>query len=153
LAGPDGTATDAGVRRALSSAYYALFHDVVRAATNQFLGSDRKGSAGYAIIYRAFSHTRMKKVFGDLNRAQLSPRYQQVLGRKSVSSDLRQFAKVFLEAQDKRNFADYDPDAKFSAAEVGSLIVDVENALGIFEKSAADERIDILALLLVSLRD
>jgi hypothetical protein len=49
--------------------------------------------------------------------------------------------------------ADYDPNICFTRSEAAAFIFDAEMSLGIFEQSAATERVDILALLLVTLRD
>jgi hypothetical protein len=95
----------------------------------------------------------MKKLFGVIDRIQLSPKYQEVLLRKSVSPDLRIFAKRFVELQDKRNLADYDPTVEFTRSEAQRLVIACESSIGMLERSTADERIDVLALLLVTLRD
>jgi len=55
-------ATDASIRRAISSAYYALFHVILRAAAERFAGAGHETSAVFALIYRNFDHRRMADV-------------------------------------------------------------------------------------------
>ena len=46
--------TDAQLRRAASTAYYAVFHAVLRAAADRFMGAGQASAPGDAILYRGF---------------------------------------------------------------------------------------------------
>lgn len=46
--------------------------------------------------------------------------------------EIRNFAAVFVEMQDKRHEADYTPDAEFSKADVIRYVNQAENAIAAF---------------------
>ncbi len=52
--------TQADLRRALSSAYYALFHFFIHEASEHFVGATAAGSAARNVLTRAFKHTTMR---------------------------------------------------------------------------------------------
>jgi hypothetical protein len=54
--------TEAQLRRAASTAYYAVFHTVARAGASRFMGAGAEAGAGFAVLYRGFNHGRMKSV-------------------------------------------------------------------------------------------
>ncbi len=106
----EGTpSSGAMLRRAVSTAYYALFHKVSHAAAQRFMGPDQEASAGFALIYRCFDHRNMKMVCQALRAATLKVSFQIHLRRTAVSRDMLDFAKAFPELQEARHLADYDP--------------------------------------------
>jgi len=93
----------ASLRRAVSTAYYALFHLLIREAVANWKRSDQRLE-----LARAFDHGRMKKAS------------QQVANRKSpgaraqIVAGLRQVASAFAQLQESRHLADYDGSKKWS---------------------------------------
>jgi uncharacterized protein (UPF0332 family) len=149
---------DAQRRRAVSTAYYALFHKVrgakVRgAASNRFLGSDHEATAAYGLLYRGFDHRTMRAVCDALHAAKLSQRYQARLRRSEISQDIRDFAGLFPRLQEARLLADYDPAVEFSASDASEWIDAAQAAMAAFDRAAPDEQTDVLALLLVGARN
>jgi hypothetical protein len=145
--------TDARLRRAVSSAYYAVFHTILRAAARRFMGGDGESAAGYGILYRSFDHRHMATVCDALQAPTLKDRYRRNLRKPSVGKDTRDFATIFPSLQAARHQADYDPMAAFAASDVASLIEIAEIAIAAFNRVAADEQADVLALLMVRIRD
>ncbi len=154
LAGIPGQAppTDAQLRRAVSTAYYALFHKILRAAATRFMGAGAQASAGYALIYRSFDHARMKAVCQALNVSSLKDSLKFSLGTNAVSRDMRDFAGTFPTLQNARHLADYHPDFRFGRSHVLSLIDAAEAAMAAFDRTASAEQADILALLMAGAR-
>lgn len=144
--------TDAELRRAVSSVYYALFHKVLRAAADRFVGSDQKGTAACVILYRSFDHGHMKMVCDALKASTLKDKYKHQLRRNSVSQDMREFAQTFQVLQDLRLLADYDPASRFLASDVSSLIDEAVSAMAAFDRAPLQEQTDVLALMLVDVR-
>jgi hypothetical protein len=144
--------TDAQVRRAVSTAYYALFHTILRAAAERFAGPGHDTSAAYGLIYRSFDHRRMADVCGKLRASTLSDAMKRQLRRDTISQDMRDFASVFPAMQEERHLADYDPAAVFEPSGARDLIESVENAIAAFDRAEPAERADILALLMVKPR-
>jgi len=62
LLAADAQPSEAQLRRAVSTAYYALFHKVLQAAAGRFMGLNKETSAGYSLIYRGFDHRNMRTV-------------------------------------------------------------------------------------------
>ena len=144
--------SQAQLGRAISTVYYALFHKVLRAGAQRFMGPGNETKPGYTLIYRSFAHGRMKAVCEALDVPTLSRTLQQQLGRQAVSPDMRGFAAAFVELQNARNLADYAPQAIFSHSDTIGLVGEAELALEAFDRAGPEEQADVLALMLVNSR-
>jgi hypothetical protein len=136
------------MRRAVSTAYYALFHKVLAAGASRFMGAGTEHSPGYSILYRSFAHGRIKTVCEALDVASLGRNLARQLGRNSVSADMREFASHFVSLQNARHTADYDPGAEFARSDVERLLDAAEIAIAAFDRCNPDEQADVLALML-----
>lgn len=143
-----GRPTDASLRRAVSTAYYAVFHAVLRSGADRFFGASRSGEAGYALIYRAYDHGRMRRGCEDVSRATLTLQQRSLFGRPTFDPRLRDFAISFIRLQVLRHQADYDPRVTFSQSAVTAIIDEAERAIASFATAPDDERSDLLALML-----
>jgi hypothetical protein len=144
--------SDAQLRRAVSSAYYALFHRVVRAGAQRFMGPGTEARPGYNLIYRGFTHSRLKDVCKRLDITPLAPRMQEQLGRQSVGQDMRDFASGFVALQELRELADYDSQTVFRPSDAIGSVEAADLALLAFDRTAPEEQADVLALMLVNSR-
>jgi uncharacterized protein (UPF0332 family) len=144
--------SDARLRRAVSTAYYAVFHKVLRAASQRFMGPDQEHSAGYVLLYRGFDHKHMKTVCEALQVSTLKDKYKHHLRKSAVSQDMRDFAGIFPAPRDLRHRADYDPAAEFQPSDVLSIVDSAAVAMDAFDRVAPDEQADVLTLLLVGAR-
>jgi len=140
--------SDAQLRRAVSTAYYALFHRILQAAASRFMGANKESSAGYTLIYRSFDHRTMRTVCEGLDTSTLRDSLKRHLVRNAVSQDMRDFANTFSVLQDARHLADYDPKAVFLSADVFSLVGSATTAMEAFDRIETDEKADVLALML-----
>lgn len=145
-------ASDAQCRRAISTAYYAVFHKILGTAASRFVGAGQEASGAYAIIYRGFDHGKVKDVCTKLIRPRLSETLKRQLGRSSISQDMQDFSRIFPDIQEARHDADYDPTVSFSVADVLTLIESAEAAMAAFDRAPAGEQGDVLALMLVKPR-
>jgi hypothetical protein len=152
-AGADPPPTEAQLRRAVSTAYYALFHKIAQAGACRFMGHGHERKAGYALLYRGFNHSRMKTVCRALDAPRLAPNLERQLGRLAVSQDLREFARLFVALQEARHRADYDPHAILTHADAIKSVERADSAMQAFGRVPADEQADVLALLLANPRD
>jgi uncharacterized protein (UPF0332 family) len=139
----------AQLRRAVSTAYYAVFHKILRTAADRFAGPDREQSGAYVMLYRSFDHGHMKRICEDLQVSTLRDKIKAQLRRDSVSQDTRDFAGNFPALQEARHLADYDPTIQFLPSDVASWIDVAEVAIEAFDRIASDEQADVLALLMV----
>ncbi len=102
----------ANLRRAVSSVYYALFHTLARNAADLLIGgtgSERSDHA-WLQVYRALEHGN---IWNGCNHKDMM---------KKFPDDIQDFANVFLELKEKREDADYNPNARFYKSDVTKLI-------------------------------
>ena len=119
-----GKPKQASLRRAVSCAYYALFHLLVSEGS-ALIGS-KLGKDARIKLRRAFSHGDMKVVCGSYAglhgrlHAQIAP-----LLILPIEKELQALADLFVELQEARHSADYDVASVFSRTEVLALISDL----------------------------
>ncbi|MEQ1864212.1 MAG: hypothetical protein ABL996_06115 [Micropepsaceae bacterium] len=140
------------LRRAVSSAYYAVFHALAAAAADTFVGSSNRNAVSYSLLYRAFEHTQLKRICEAASRPTLPERYQRSLNVTSFSDAVQDFAATFVRLQKWRHLADYDPRERFDASEVQVAVTLAEDTLKNLDKIAGAERQLFLALLLFDVR-
>jgi uncharacterized protein (UPF0332 family) len=117
----------ASLRRAVSTAYYALFHLLIHEATLNWRRADQR-----ALLARFFEHGRMKaaseKQRSECNRninATPPPAPSREL---ECIQHLRRVADTFFQAQQQRLMADYDNTKQWTRTEVLTQIQLVEEA-------------------------
>jgi len=124
----------ANLRRAISSAYYALFHFLITESLEVVAaGSDRRVKHQ---LRRAFAHKDMKGVCKEYAAATGNPPAQinknlNKLFNAAVQPQIRNIAKVFCELQEARHAADYDLSDKFYRTHVKTLITRVSDAINV----------------------
>src|SRR6266540_2491289 len=94
-----GRPRQANLRRAVSSAYYALFHFLVDEACRAAIGMGPEQHALRAIVARAFEHTSMAKVSKGFASGTLPTKFQPAAGG-SIPKELRHIAEAFLSLQE-----------------------------------------------------
>lgn len=72
---------------------------------------------------------------------------------KKFPQDVEDFAALFIEAQDARHNADYDPTSRFTRSEVLLLIERADEAIRAFEKVPKSDRRAFAAFVLLRIRD
>ena len=114
--------TQARLRRAVSTAYYAMFHCLAASAADLFIGTVR--SPAWHRTYRALEH----------GRARSACRQAQTMSE--FPAGVRDFAKAFVVLQTERQQADYalDMDA-YRKSDVLRRIASAEQAIGRFEQA------------------
>ena len=111
--------TQARLRRAVSTAYYAMFHCLAASAADLFIGTVR--NPAWHRTYRALEHGRARSA---CRQAQTMPEFPV---------EIRDFAKAFVELQMARQEADYALDtAAYRKSDVLDYIVSAEQAIGRF---------------------
>jgi hypothetical protein len=117
---------EANVRRAVSSAYYALFHLLVRAAILNWKHVDHRSR-----LARTFDHKRMKdastallkEIRGATNQESADVEPEQALHFK-----LSTVAKAFLDLQQARHKADYDIEEPFQLLDAAADVAQARRA-------------------------
>lgn len=101
----------ANLRRAVSTAYYSLFHLLIAEAVHRLLQG--RDALIMDRVSRAFQHGEMKQVCRQLQQHTL-PEPLLTLFEGRISDKLRIVAESFNDLQEARHLADYDTSAKFS---------------------------------------
>ena len=126
--------------RAVSTAYYALFHCLARTCADSLAGRSR--SVGnrpmWRRVYRALEHRQAK------TRCENVP--------PSFPEEMRDFGQTFAELQSKRHLADYDPDYPIRKSDVIADINDVRTAIDRFLATPASVRRDFAIHVLMKVR-
>jgi uncharacterized protein (UPF0332 family) len=130
----------ASLRRAVSTAYYALFHLVISEATANWSHSQFRPLLG-----RVFEHGKMKQACNKVSGAVFKP--PPFKGR-TPEDHLRVVTSTFVQAQEQREDADYDVSLQWSRKEVETQIESVADAFrswtAVRDKSNAQEFLVLL---------
>lgn len=124
----------ASLRRAVSAAYYALFHQLVEAAS-QDLVTGRDCENLRHKVRRAFQHKEMKDVCQALAKWQPKqpPTRLADLFLQPPTPDIQAVASAFVELQQARHDADYDAQYRFSRDDVLTLLETADQAYKTFK--------------------
>jgi uncharacterized protein (UPF0332 family) len=131
----------AGLRRAISTAYYAVFHLLTLEAGGVFVGRPET----VELIVRAYDHGEMAKVSRFFAEGNL-PRMLVSLGRsfsdpnqRRTLAELKLVAGAFVELQDARHKADYDLTARYDRSEATRLVDLAESAFSAWKRIRQDD--------------
>ena len=124
------------LRKAVSAAYYAVFHALCTSNANALVGTlSVTNRLAWLRTYRALDHAPAKNRM-EQHRANLTP-------------GIRAFANAFATLQEQRHEADYDPDANFGRSDVITLIDRAESATRALFASNIAERRSLATLVLL----
>lgn len=132
-----GAPKQANLRRAVSAAYYALFHFLVDQACRAIVGTQHNQQGFRHALARAFVHTTMKSACGSFSGTQLPDTVVKSLpknqdGNYPIPDPIKQISTLFKELQQKRHLADYDLSERFRRSEVLSLVQQVKQHIQAF---------------------
>lgn len=124
LVGADRTRPrQANLRRAVSSAYYAVFHETIDQAVTLFMGGESAaGELGHR-VRRAFDHKKVlnaAKWFAAERDTEMPESLRFLFA--GVTDDLRRFCEALAELQEERHRADYDLWRDFARPEAQRLV-------------------------------
>ena len=130
----------ANLKRAVSTAYYATFHALARLCADLIIGvgADRSRPA-WRQVYRALDHGFARNACSQA-------------GNLGFLADVQDFANSFVQLQEERHRADYDPDARYSRAEAQLLISNAEQAISGLRRSRRPDLRAFSALVLLKKR-
>lgn len=115
------------LRRAVSAAYYALFHLLTREASRRFVRDPR----WVAVIDRTFNHGEMNRVSKDFMLHKFPKIFDPLkgnFGSQALLDRLANVARTFVELQRARHHADYDLTMMLNRNQALALVRQVEQA-------------------------
>ena len=118
--------SQANLRRAVSTAYYAMFHCLAGTAADLLIGGSR--SEAWHQVYRALEH----------GRARTACEHKQAM--VAFPPGIRGFAYTFVILQKARQQADYALDVQFDKPDVLAAIDSAETVIAQLEQADAQHR-------------
>ncbi|MSP00101.1 MAG: hypothetical protein EXR07_03475 [Acetobacteraceae bacterium] len=143
-----GPHRQADLRRAISTAYYAVFHTVLTAMADRVVGRGRRATPHYALAYRGLDHRTLSGFCTLAARASLPSKYSGLSPDGGFNNDVRRFARSVFELQQERHRADYDPAWRIKPSEATALIRLARDSIGLWTGAPGDQREAFLMLLL-----
>ena len=127
--------TQANLRRAVSTAYYAVFHSLARTAADGLIGQ-KTGKEAWHQVYRALEHGKARSACSNKQAMKIFP------------IEIREFAETFVELQINRHNADYSYDARYAKEDAMSAIYRAARAIDQLKgTNIADRRRFVVHLL------
>ena len=125
-----GRPRQAELRRAISAAYYAMFHTLALCGANTLVGAARvnRNQPEWIQVYRSLEHGYARNQCN--NRA--------VMDRFPL--EIQDFGVLFARIQRERQAADYDPNASFSRYRVRRFVNEATRVIAAFENADPRER-------------
>lgn len=141
--GGDDRPGQTALRRAVSTAYYALFHCLANCCADLLVGSPGSDRSEPAWIqtYRALQHGTARARCNNSGMIQRFP------------VEIQEFAQQFTFMQRKREDSDYDPSLILAYAEVIADIEDTEQCIARFNSVPDKDRRAFAVYILLNLRN
>ena len=136
------------IRRAISAAYYGIFHATVAAAADQFVGVTNRTRSRYGLVYRSVNHTWLRDLCKEVQKQTLSRKYRSYVPQNGFGTNIIAFAAAVVELQEKRHAADYDPMIRVNRSDAALAIKTARAALRRFRRAHPSRRLAFLSLLL-----
>ncbi len=125
----------ASIRRAISTAYYALFHFLIREAVRQI--GPNLSEEHYNRAYRWFDHGAMNRVALAFSQQVVRTQNPKDVLIHDNDPGIMFIAGNFAELQELRHLADYDSSAVFLRADVLDKISLIEKAFAAWKAGKA----------------
>jgi len=134
-----GAKSTAFKRRAVSTAYYAVFHALAKLCAETFLASTDGKSDEYSRVYRALEHGSLKIAFA---KEPLKDR------------EIRKIGELVVSLQSERQLADYAPPSRkrYSQREAKNLVDQARRAVAEIDNLDAQDRCTLATCLLFRVR-
>jgi uncharacterized protein (UPF0332 family) len=144
------TTSQAHIRRAVSAAYYAVFHLLAAEVAEQVSPDSPAGLRERT--QRALEHTHMGKVakaFSQQGVTRVKDLPDDVVLPHPVSQGLALIGGRFKRLQDERHAADYDVSKKFDPADALTQVQEAEEVFKDWavEKSSSNARVFLASLM------
>lgn len=145
--GATGQPRQASLRRAISTAYYGLFHFTLTAAADMVVGSSNRATNRYSLVYRSIDHGRLMTLCRQL-RGTEAERPVKLYEPSDGFGPIADFARLVCELHELRNLADYDPLRDFTADEARIAVRNAREAIDKFKSGTDAQREAFLTLVL-----
>lgn len=139
--------------RAISSAYYAIFHYLLRQMADAIVGVTSRGTAAYELAYRSVDHGTLAILCADVTKPTLPARYPRTIGMPThFGTDIGDCATAFTTLQELRHQADYSPRKRFLKSDALAAIAQAHQGMEALERAPDGERRVFLFLIAFPVR-
>ena len=140
--GGPGQPNQVELRRAVSTVYYALFHELANNCADLLVGprSPTQTNQAWRQAYRALDHGVIRR------------KCNQPILDTHFPAGIQDFAKQFVKMQETRHKADYDPFEAFTRSGVEQLIRESRTAIQGFRSAAERDRRAFAVFVLFPIR-
>ncbi len=131
------------LRRAISTAYYAMFHALCANNADNFISKknkDGRAKRAWKQTYRALDHKKAR---------QACKQCYDEANRMGFPSPIKNFANCFVTMQRERSKADYDPYIRYNKEEVTSYIESAKRSMNEFTNSRSIKHKQAFAALVL----
>lgn len=144
-----GRPKQANLRRAISSAYYAIYHLLSSETARLFVREPDFVNIG-SLIQRTLVHREMKRASASIADGKLPEGIQPDGLSFQPTPHLKLICKTFIKLQELRHLADYDTSQQFSMGQTLELIRDTERAFAAWDivRNSDEARLYLACFLL-----
>ncbi len=135
------------LRRAISAAYYGIFHFCLTAAADEFVGVTQRATSRYALVYRSIDHRTLKDLCAEARKSTPPVKYRPYFPFGGFDSNIQDFSTVTIDLQEKRHLADYDPQSRFRTSDAKLAVGSARSAVHRFLTADEEHRKSFLTLL------
>lgn len=140
------------IRRAISAAYYGVFHFVLTQVADRYIGATLHADPRYALVYRSIQHGGLRALCLEVKKPGVTEKLKPYVPIAGFGRDIRLFAAALANLQDRRHDADYDPSVSFVRKDAVSAIDAARSAIARFKSAERGDKEAFLALLLFPAR-
>ena len=145
---PRGRPREVDLRRAISAAYYGVFHATLTEAADLVVGAARRGTPLYGLVYRSVDHRALLDLCEEAQKPVPKEKYRPYFPAGGFSKTLIGYATAVVNLQEKRHEADYDPTATIRSADSQAAVQLARGAVAGLQQAHRPERARFLHLLL-----
>lgn len=134
-------------RRAISAAYYAVFHAVLTELADTFVGQEQRKDIRYTLAYRHVDHRQLEFLSNQVIKQRPEKKYQPFFPDDGFDNAIRKFSTLIVELKGNRNSADYDPSQWVKIADARVAISQARSAIESLKTAPEEDRQAFLTLL------
>ncbi|MGH6675683.1 MAG: hypothetical protein ACRECE_05580 [Xanthobacteraceae bacterium] len=147
---PHGPPRQVDIRRAISAAYYSVFHATL--AANEYVGAAHKWANRYTLAYRSIDHQKVREVCAKAKLAHVPREISLYAPSDGFDPEIRDLASALHELQQKRHDADYNPSIRVRTSDARLAISAARRVLDRLQAANSASREAFLGLLLFKVR-
>jgi hypothetical protein len=129
------------LKRAISTVYYAIFHELAKRCSDTLIGPRYRETAAWARVYRSLEHGKLRQEFKRLSAQTRNNQSDAIIGELAI---------VFVELQEYRHFADYDPgQSQLSRIGVIAMIKRTDAVIEAMSLLSKERLLDLCSTLVI----